>query len=403
MPNRDLAWSRLPVLVTLGLLAALLGGCKPAEQGPATGGEYVYFPAPPVKARMQYLRSLRGSSDFAARQSSFMDYVAGKDKEAQEGITKAFGVTTLGGNLYVADTLAKVIRVFDIGGSQFRTFGKTGMGTLSKPINIRRGPDDRLYVGDMGRKQVVVFDAEGRHVGAYGTGKEFSPADIAVTDEELYVLDVDEHNVKVFDLRTGEMKRSFGGRGKAPGMFNYPTNMDIGPDGNLYVCDSLNFRIQKLTPEGKPLFQFGGAGRSLGFFSRPRGIAVDRDGIVYVADALLGIVQMFNPQGRVLMHFGESGTDPGKLYLPAQIAIDYDNVELFREHISPDFKAKYLVYVTSQVGPNKVSVYAFGEGPGDAPPPPVARDKPSPTTQPAPQPTPALKPGDEPETGRGSK
>ena len=397
MPNRDLAWNRLPVLVTLGLVAALLSGCKPADQGPAAGsGEYVYFPRPPVKARMQFLRSFRGSSDFAAPRSSFMDYVAGKNTEAGETITKAFGITVLDGKIYVADTLAKAVGLIDIAGSQFRSFGKTGRGMLSKPINIRRGPDGRLYVADMGRKQVVVFDTEGKYVGEYGTGNDFSPSDIAVTREELYVLDISAHNIKVYDLQTGKLKRSFGERGKAPGKYSYPSNMDIGPDGNLYVCDSMNFRVQKLTPEGKPLFQFGGPGRSIGFFSRPRGIAVDRDGIVYVADALMGIVQLFDPQGRALMHFGESGTDPGKLYLPAQIAIDYDNVELYRKYISPDFQAEYLVYVTSQIGPHKVSVYAFGDGPGSNVPPPDA--KPPATTQPAP--TPTRKPGDEPEAKR---
>ena len=153
--------------------------------------------------------------------------------------------------------------------------------------------------------------------------------------------------------------------------------MVMDHQGYIHVSDSLNYRVQKIDRNGKPLSQFGRAGRAPGHFSRPKGIAVDREGIVYVADAMMGIVQLFDPEGRPLMYFGGTGVGDGRLYLPAQVTIDYDSLEFFRAYVAPDFKVKYLILVTNQLPPNKISVFAFGLG------------KAPPTTQPGPDSQPA--------------
>jgi len=70
---------------------------------------------------------------------------------------------------------------------------------------------------------------------------------------------------------------------------------------------------------------------------------------------------MFNSEGQPLMHFGRTGTGDGDLYLPAQVMVDYDSIELFRKYIAPNFRVEYLVFVTNQLGDNKVSVFAFGQ------------------------------------------
>jgi len=75
-------------------------------------------------------------------------------------------------------------------------------------------------------------------------------------------------------------------------------------------------------------------------------------------------VQIFDRDGRFLMFFGESGDGPGGLLLPAKVAIDYDNLKYFQRYLQPGFQAEYLVFVTSQVGPRRVSVFAFGKAQG---------------------------------------
>jgi len=285
--------------------------------------------------------------------------------------------------LRIAEAQAKGLD--DFGEQSFETFGRTGPGALRKPINVRLGPAGKLYVADTLRNQIVVFDTDGKYITEYGTGKEFRPADIIVSEEELFVLDIASHSIHVYDLQTHQRKRSFGQRGKGFGEFNYPTNMVMDSQKFIHICDSMNLRVQKIDQNGKASFLFGKPGRTPGHFSRPRGIAVDRDGIIYVADARMGIVQLFDPEGKALMYLGKTGTGEGQLYLPAQVVISYDIAEPFRKYIAPNFEAEYLVFVTNQLGPNKVSIFAFGKGPVSATTQPATQPK-SATTQRATQP-----------------
>ena len=262
--------------------------------------------------------------------------------------------------MLVADTAAPRVVILDMKKRSFEQFGRSGRGILQKPINIRPGPDGRLYVTDTLRKQVVVFDPQGNYLGALGTGEEFQPSDVIVTGDEVYILDTGEHHIEVYDKKSMTLKRTLGKRGPEPGEFKFPTNMVLDGDGNILVCDSMNFRVQKLSPEGDPLLQFGDAGDTIGAFSRPRGIAVDRDGIIYVVDSMTCVVQMFDAEGQVLMHFGQRGYDAGGMLLPAQVFIDYDHLDHFRQYIDPHFDAEHLIFVTNQISANKVSVYAFG-------------------------------------------
>jgi hypothetical protein len=69
---------------------------------------------------------------------------------------------------------------------------------------------------------------------------------------------------------------------------------------------------------------------------------------------------MFNAEGKLLMFFGEpKSSGEAGLYLPAGLTIDYENVGLFQKYVAPGYKLEYLILVTNQVGPNKVSVYGF--------------------------------------------
>jgi hypothetical protein len=101
----------------------------------------------------------------------------------------------------------------------------------------------------------------------------------------------------------------------------------------------------------------------LGQFGRPRGISVGPDGIIYVVDGATEIVQMFDPDGKTLMRFGGPGNAPGALGLPATVAVDTTSLPYFQQYIHKDFKAKYLLFVSSQYGAHLVSVYAFGSFP----------------------------------------
>ncbi len=78
----------------------------------------------------------------------------------------------------------------------------------------------------------------------------YMPSDIVLDKEgNVYVLDSGNHRIQKFDPN-GNYLATFGRRGQGPGDFQYPQSIDLDPDGNLYVSDSGNQKIQIIKPDG---------------------------------------------------------------------------------------------------------------------------------------------------------
>ncbi len=97
-----------------------------------------------------------------------------------------------------------------------------------------------------------------------------------------------------------EVIATFGSPGSGEGQFKEPRGMAIGPDGNLYVVDKGNHRIQKFSQDGKFLAAWGGQGSEPGQFKDPHGIAIGTDGSVYVADTWNHRIQKFDANGQFI-------------------------------------------------------------------------------------------------------
>jgi DNA-binding beta-propeller fold protein YncE len=207
---------------------------------------------------------------------------------------------------------------------------------------------------------VLVFDAEDRFLRAYGALGEFRPVDVAIVGERLYVTDIAHHEIHVLDKRSGKELFKFGKAGSGEGELFHPTNIAQGPDGDLYVVETSNYRVQRYTADGKPVRSYGEVGTTPGSFARPKGIAFDRSGRMLVGDAAFQNVQMFDSNGKLLMYFGEAEDGTEGVNLPAGVTIDYDNVASFKRFADSRFDVEYLILVASQFGPNKVDVFGFG-------------------------------------------
>jgi sugar lactone lactonase YvrE len=132
----------------------------------------------------------------------------------------------------------------------------------------------------------------------------------------------DRHTLIVYELATGRLLHRVGKRGAGPGEFNFPTAVAVGPDGRVYVSDTMNYRVEVFSASLEFVSSFGSLGVRPGQFRRPKGIAVDADNVVYVVDSDFNNFLMFTAEGETLMWVGELGERPGQMQLPAGIAVD---------------------------------------------------------------------------------
>jgi hypothetical protein len=336
-------------------LALLLTACASAP--PKQQESPVFFPPAPELPRLQYLTSVSRLQD-VEEQSAFNRFVVGEKPNVK--LDKPYGVAIFDSKIYVCDTNSTVI-IFDLMNKSFAPLkGAVGPGRLIQPTNITIEKDGTKYVADPLRGQIVVFGRDDAYLRAYGEPGGWKPVDVVAYEDKLYVADIANGQIRVFDKQSGEMLKSFGSGGDPSQRLDRPTNLALDGEGYLYVTDLGRFQVVKFDRDGHFKMAFGSLGDGPGHFARPKGIAVDRDGHLYVVDAAFSNVQIFNKEGRVLMFFGGSGDQPGNFILPAKVTLDFDNLAYFQQFAQPNFQIDYLVLVTSQFGPRLVNVLASG-------------------------------------------
>jgi len=361
------------------LIPLLFFGCAHAGKKVETA----FFPPLPQQPRLQFLLSISSEEDIGGKKAgALQEWLIGK-RPSRKRIARPQGIGTSKGRIYILDRTYNKVLFLDLVKKEFDFIKDEREGALGDPLGLWVTADDVKYVADGARKQIVVFDKDNKFLRAYGGKDQLKrPMDVAVYKDRIYVADFPDNKVVVMDKDTGKTVQTIGERGGEKGMFDRPTHVSVDLDGNLYVNDSFNFRIQKFDPSGKYLQTYGYQGDTLGGFARPKGIAVDRSGLIYSADAAFENVQIFDGETTdLLLFFGGYGPHTGSMYLPSPLHVDYENVGFFEKHVDKDFKVKYLVYVGNLLGDKKVNVYGFGEWVG--PPLPVVERKPIPAEPPA--------------------
>lgn len=193
---------------------------------------------------------------------------------------------------YVADSTLGKVFAFDRDG-EFR-FTIEG---LQRPTGLAFDhASRRLYVADTLAHSIVVFDETGQRLfgfGQRGTGRgEFNyPTHVSIGSGKLHVNDTMNFRVQSFDLE-GRPIASFGRHGDGSGDFAQPKGIATDESDHIYVADSLFDRIQIFDSQGEFLLAFGGSGSKAGAFWLPAGMFIEEDRI-YVADSYNRRVQVF--------------------------------------------------------------------------------------------------------------
>ena len=111
--------------------------------------------------------------------------------------------------------------------------------------------------------------------------------------------------------------------------------------GELYVTDTLNNRVQVFGADGQVLQrQLGSRGLVLGNLVRPKGVGVDGEGNVYVVESFYDSLLVYSREGEFLMPIGGTGKATGRFYLPSGVWVDGKN----RVHIADMFNGRVVLF-----------------------------------------------------------
>lgn len=237
--------------------------------------------------------------------------------------------------------------------------GPKSSARLCQPKGLAVDAGGTLYIADAWYSAIRTFDGEKVSTIEGITKRCSQPGDtagnplctplaLAVDGNNLYVVDVKSDLYRI-DLTTGAATKIAGTHGcgkddddekaRTTGSFCVPQGIAINPvTGVIYVADTDNHTIRKVTPEGKVSTLAGEAGvcGSTNFptvrFCAPRGMAIDSAGNLYVADRGKSTIRKITPDGVVSTVAGSSGIAettlgplPGTMAPPLAITLIGEN------------------------------------------------------------------------------
>jgi serine/threonine protein kinase, bacterial len=297
--------------------------------------------------------------------SGLMGFADGLGTQAQFANLMGIAADTMG-NLYVADSHNNVIRKIDAAGNVITLAGsgvagsKDGRGTAASffyPGGIATDNKGNVYVADTHNSLIRKIDAEGivttiagKRPGNYSdetdsTVKLDNPSGIAVdANGNIYVADWNNDDIR--KITPAGKVITFAGSGTpgaldsegAKASFYLPGGIAVDVSGNVYVSDTYNNMIRKITPGGSVTTLaghkkkgFANGKSAAASFLHPQGIAVDAAGNLYVADMGNNCIRRITPSGIVssLAGSGRRGAENGRdtvasFYKPYGVAVNKD-------------------------------------------------------------------------------
>jgi DNA-binding beta-propeller fold protein YncE len=189
--------------------------------------------------------------------------VLGRSNKAGEFLTQSYSSTFLdydsplfnqptdvafdaAGDVFVTDGYgnSRIVK-FDKTGKFIKTWGRKGnaQGEFNLPHSIAFDSKDLMYIADRENDRIQIFDADGKFIKEWTHAGD--PWAIVITpDQFLYVADGKNERVIKMNL-DGEILGVLGEPGKGPGQFDFAHSIAVSAQGEIYVGEVLNWRVQK--------------------------------------------------------------------------------------------------------------------------------------------------------------
>jgi sugar lactone lactonase YvrE len=273
-------------------------------------------------------------------------YVSSIDSFNNRKFLSPMGIATDDKNVYILDSANRYLAIYSQNEEPVKYVSLTEYTGKNMPVGIAVDKQGKIYISVIGNaNKIAVLDASGKFIGFFpdksnqsggqakkieqtGSGNVLGrPVGLFADSDKLYVTDVVDQNIKVFDLATGKLSLKFGQPGSGNGQFLYPNGITTDKSGDVFVSDSNNTRIQVFNSKGSFLYRFAGTKKD--HLALPRGLAFDDKNRLHVVDTLKHKVFVFSKQGKLMFSYGNSGDRATTFSYPNAIAFGADFKKIY--------------------------------------------------------------------------
>jgi DNA-binding beta-propeller fold protein YncE len=252
--------------------------------------------------------------------------------DGPDNLRQPVGIWVTGDDrVYVVDAMSDVIRCYSTEGEyqfSFAAIQSDEATALVQPARIAESPAGELWVTDRMLRGIYIFSKDGAFIREFvpqgDVTEEWAPISVSFDDAgRVYVADVGiskQHRIMIFNTDGAELAR-FGKTARIQHMqdslgdFYFPNGVAVAENGDLYVSDGNNRRVQVFDASGvfKQIVPTSGT---------PRGVAIDAEQRLYVVDALAHTVDVYDLDGTRVLGFGSPGVGLGQFRFPSDVAFD---------------------------------------------------------------------------------
>ncbi|MDT8441541.1 MAG: SMP-30/gluconolactonase/LRE family protein [Desulfuromonadales bacterium] len=327
------------------LIGLLLSAVLPAVPGRADSTDDVrlFWPPPPNAPRMEFVGVIESVGNLKVKwQQIISDQAIRRDAKR---LNYPSAVAPLAdGRLLIAEAFGKTVQRADFANGKIEDLLAGGQ-TLQEPIDIATDSQGTIYLVDREARKVYRYDAEMQPLAPLTAPIAFSkPEKIALNEARqlVYVSDSILNRILAFSLQ-GEFLFIFGNGENELARLSRPHGMAVDADGNLYVADTGNARIQVYDHAGNVLRTFPfGKGANGSALLAPWDLTFDQNSNLHIIDRDLAAVITCRSDGRILYVTGASERTNHLLGFnrPVDLQIDAAN----RMYIADDLNRRVTVW-----------------------------------------------------------